>query len=128
LSKGTLLSGESDYNREITGTLFREAFVGDVVLEFQYHVSSEDNDPKCYVGGRAIENQVTNGCLTRQGTVKVDDGTLPAFIMAYEYNPYSDNDNGMTLQNLSLNADRKMYECSKCPYHDFLKVRKLRIK
>jgi hypothetical protein len=119
IKAGTPVVGEDDYNHDVDGIIYEDAATYATVLKFQY-VVSENTTRLCRVGALPISSQVVNGCLTRDNTILV---TSTREILAYTYNPYSDNDNGRTLQSFSLEAKKKFYECSKCPYDIFLKVR-----
>lgn len=121
IPKDTMLIGRSDIGKvslkEIQGTLYVDAYRGDSTLIFQYN-ASPDPYASCRVGGHPIAEQVLDGCLQRQGNITVLDGDLQ-----YSYDPYADNNNGRTLQNLSDEAKRLMYDCPHCPREDFVKVR-----
>ncbi|KAI2500773.1 hypothetical protein MHU86_13697 [Fragilaria crotonensis] len=119
IKAGTPVVGEDDYNHDVDGIIYEDAETYATVLKFQY-VVSEDTTRLCRVGALPISSQVVNGCLTRDNTILV---TSTREVLAYTYNPYSENDNGRTLQSFSLEAKKKFYECSKCPYDIFLKFR-----
>lgn len=119
MSAGAPLKGENNYNNEITGVVYLDVPAGAKEILFQYSVTDETPDRVCQVGARPVGDQIVSGCLRREGTVETASGD----VLAYEYDPYVDNDNGRTLQGFSMMARKNLYECKNCPYPDFLKVR-----
>jgi hypothetical protein len=121
LKAGTPAIGEDDYNHQVHGTIYEDAVENDLILKFQYSVA-ENTTRLCRVGALPVGDQVVTGCLRRQNTIDVPSTTGAMLSYAYTYNPFSDNDNGRTLQKFSLDAKKKFYECSHCPFDIFLKV------
>lgn len=123
LLKGAEVTGEDEYNHDVTGILYQDASANSQVLLFQYQ-PKEGDTKLCRVGALPVDDQIVNGCLVREGTVNV---ASTGEIIAYTYDPYVDNNNGRTLQSFSLSAKTKFYECQNCPYPDFLKVRHISV-
>ncbi len=119
IKAGTPVVGEDDYNHDVQGIIYEDAETYATVLKFQY-VVSENTTRLCRVGALPVSEQVVNGCLTRDNSIHVPS---TGELLAYTYNPFSENDNGRTLQSFSLEAKKKFYECSNCPFDIFLKVR-----
>lgn len=116
---GSPIKGEDDYNHEVTGVVYLDVPPGANKILFQYSTYDDATDDKlCHVGARRIDEQITNGCLRRDGTVQIPSGAA----LAYDYDPFVDNNNGRTLQSFSMMARNTLYECQNCPYPDFLKV------
>jgi hypothetical protein len=118
LLKGAEVTGEDEYNHDVTGILYQDASANSQILFFQYQ-AKEGDTKLCRVGALPVDDQIVNGCLVREGTINVASS---GEIIAYNYDPYVDNNNGRTLQSFSLTAKKKFYECQNCPYQDFLKV------
>lgn len=119
LSKGTLLTAVSLNDEKINGQIHAEAYAGDRELQFEYRVNSPAENSTCQVGALSNGEHELNGCLQRQGSIKVV-GTGES--LAYSYDPHKDNNSGRTLQSFSTDAKRLMYDCPNCPREDFLKV------
>ena len=118
LKAGIVVIGEDDYNHEVVGTVYENALVDDAALKFKYTLV-QNTTRFCRVGTLRVGKQDVHGCLTRENTINVPS---TGAMLAYTYDPYTDNDNGRTLQSLSLDANTKFYECKNCPYETFLKV------
>lgn len=57
-----------------------------------------------------------------EGTVTVgNDGDVLNLSIAYSYDPFTDNQNGRTLQSFSTSAKTTMYDCANCPYSTYQK-------
>lgn len=121
LPRGLQLIGEDEYNHDVVGTLYQDAYAGNKIIFFEYKVT-ENQTKLCRVGARPIGDQIINGCLTRMGTVTA---VSTDEVLAYQYDPFADNNNGRTMQSFSLTAKSKMYECKNCPHENFLKVREM---
>jgi hypothetical protein len=117
---GTPLSGEDEYNHDVTGVVYLDVPQGAKQILFEYSINEADPKKLCQVGARPVGDQIVNGCLRHQGTIETNGSGM----IAYTYDPYVDNNNGRTLQSFSMMARNIMYECKDCPYTDFLKVTK----
>lgn len=116
--EGTEMMGYGDNDTVINGTIYADAFPGDTQVMFQYPVSSDDKHLACQVGARPIGEQELGGCLLQHSNITMMLGNAE-----YRYDPFVDNINARTLQSLSLDAKRLLYDCQNCPHDDFLKVR-----
>lgn len=114
LMEGTEVVGESENGNAIFGTVYADAYPGDVLVLFQYQVGGEES---CRVGARLVDEQELGGCLQSQGILTTLLGSV-----AYRYDPFVENTNGRTLQSLSLDAKQLMSDCPSCPSDEFLKV------
>mmetsp|Transcript_1533 Transcript_1533/g.2332 ORF Transcript_1533/g.2332 Transcript_1533/m.2332 type:complete len:556 (+) Transcript_1533:79-1746(+) len=112
------LEGESLSGENITGRIYGNGgSAGDKHIKFQY--GTTDNSLKCQLSNNFNEDDTTAGCLKRRGSLIVQKRNIE-----YSYDPFTDNDKGVTLQSFSAAADRHFNDCKMCPYDDYLKFRK----
>jgi len=108
--KGTDVAGRSENGNQINGWLFADVSVGATNMLVQYQTGDSQNTyVDCQVG--ASETPNTRGCFAASGAF-----SIKGLDVQYTYDPMTDNDADRTIQSMSLNAKKEMWQCKNCPY------------
>lgn len=109
--KGTPIEGVNAEGVAVLGKAYEDNAAGATSIIIQYKTSdSQKNYVGCQVG--ANPNPNTDGCFAPSGSMTVDESVE----VTYSYDPLSDNGAKRNIAGFSTAAQKKMYECTNCPY------------
>jgi len=115
IDEGTIVRGLDVDGYEVVGTLYEGAKNGTQDLVIQYHIKEDQkNYVNCQVGASPAPN--FGGCFNSSGKVLMFQEEF-----SYDYDVMEENVNYRAIEDLSGQAQQKMWECRHCPFPDFEK-------
>jgi hypothetical protein len=119
ITKGTRVVGKNDAGEEIEGTVMEDLEEGAMMMRVRYKTSNvQAKYASCQVGALLVTGfETTAGCFVKEGSIQIEGkGNYN-----YLYDVMVDNDNDITLQKFSSNAETDKLLCDSCPHRTYQK-------
>jgi len=115
IKEDAVVVGMGMNKEDVRGTVLTNANANQAIVKVQYNTSEmQATYVLCRVGELLTDDAVTEGCLVKDGSIKIDDKEFN-----YSYDPLEDNNNGRTIQGFSTSVEKKMIKCIPgCPFKD----------